>query len=102
MLASHTWSFAGDGDRPYVNTTFMQPFLTYQFPTATTLGLNTESTYDWRTGQWTVPVNLFVSQVVKIGGSPVSFTVGGRYYAEGPSGAPEWGLRFVVTLLFPK
>ena len=27
---------------------------------------------------------------------------GGRYYAEGPSGGPEWGARFVITFLFPK
>jgi hypothetical protein len=25
-----------------------------------------------------------------------------RYYAEGPSDGPEWGLRFTVTFLFPK
>ncbi|HEY5891701.1 MAG TPA: hypothetical protein VIT91_00595 [Chthoniobacterales bacterium] len=29
-------------------------------------------------------------------------TVGGRYYAEGPSGAPEWGLRFVAAIVFPE
>jgi hypothetical protein len=29
------------------------------------------------------------------------FTIGGRVFAEGPSGAPEWGIRFVVTPLFP-
>lgn len=28
--------------------------------------------------------------------------VGGRYYADKPEGGPDWGLRFVVTLLFPK
>lgn len=28
-------------------------------------------------------------------------TVGGRYCAEGPSGAPEWGVRLVITPLFP-
>jgi hypothetical protein len=27
---------------------------------------------------------------------------GRRYYAERPSGGPDWGLRFVVTFLFPK
>ena len=27
---------------------------------------------------------------------------GGRYHAEAPSGGPDWGLRFAVTLLFPK
>jgi hypothetical protein len=42
-----------------------------------------------------------VSQFIKVGKLPVQLTVGGRYYAEGPSGAPEWGLRFVVTPLFP-
>ena len=33
---------------------------------------------------------------------PISLTLGGRYYAERPSGGPDWGLRFVVTFLFPK
>ncbi len=63
--------------------------------------MNTESTYDWHNRQWTVPVNLSVSQLVKLGKLPVQFAIGGKYYAEGPSGAPEWGLRFVVTPLFP-
>ena len=32
----------------------------------------------------------------------VQFAIGGRNYAEKPVGGPDWGLRFVVTLLFPK
>ena len=48
-----------------------------------------------------MPVSATVSQLVKIGKMPVQFTLGGRYYAEGPSGAPEWGMRFVVTLVLP-
>jgi len=32
----------------------------------------------------------------------MQFQLGGKYYVEGPSGAPEWGVRFAVTLLFPK
>jgi hypothetical protein len=43
-----------------------------------------------------------VSQLVKIGNQPVSFAFGYRNYVEAPTGGPEWGLRFVVTLLFPK
>jgi hypothetical protein len=27
--------------------------------------------------------------------------LGGRYYAEGPGGAPDWGVRLNFTLLFP-
>ena len=30
------------------------------------------------------------------------FTLGWRYYAEKPADGPDWGLRFVVTLLFPQ
>jgi hypothetical protein len=101
MLANHLWSFAGDSDRRSVNSSFVQPFIAYATKSKTTFTLNTESTYDWNESQWTVPVNVVVSQLTRIGKLPVQFAVGGRYYAEGPSGAPEWGLRFVVTPLFP-
>ena len=101
VLANHLWSYAGDEDRRSVNATFVQPFVAYVTKTKTTFGLNTEASYDWNGSQWTVPVNVSVSQLVKIGKLPVQFAVGAKYYAEGPSGAPEWGLRFVVTPLFP-
>jgi hypothetical protein len=102
MLANHLWSFAGNEQRSNVNATFAQPFLNYTTKTFTTFGLNTESTYDWETKQWSVPVNFTVQQLVKIGPQPVAFTLGGRYYADKPDGGADWGLRFVVSLLFPK
>lgn len=102
ILANHIWSYAGDDNRTAVNATFLQPFLSHTWPTATTLGINTESTYDWTSSQWTVPINLFVNQVVRFGKLPVQFSVGPRYYAASPDGGPEWGARFTVTFLFPK
>lgn len=39
---------------------------------------------------------------MKIGEQPVSFQIGGKYYAEAPEGGPAWGLRSTITLLFPK
>lgn len=102
LLANHIWSFAGDDDRRDINATFLQPFVAYTFPTATTLTLNTESTYDWTESQWTVPINLQVSQLLKVGAQPISLALGGRYYAEAPEHGPEWGVRFTVTFLFPK
>ena len=102
ILANHIWSFAGDADRPDVNSTFLQPFLNFTTKTYTTFGVNTESTYDWENKQWTVPINVTVAQLVKLGKLPVQFTLGGRFYAERPSGGPDWGLRFVITFLFPK
>jgi len=45
-LANHVWSVGGDNSRRDISSTFVQPFLTYTTPGATTFGLNTESTYD--------------------------------------------------------
>ena len=101
-LANHLWSFAGEDARADVNATFLQPFVSFSTKKQTTFALNTESTYDWENSQWTVPVNVVVSQLVKVGKLPVQFSLGGRYYAEKPADDPDWGLRFAVTFLFPK
>jgi hypothetical protein len=100
-LASHTWSYTGNDSRADVDLTFLQPFLNYSFPTRTTLGLNSETTYDWKGNDWTVPINLFVTQLVRFGKLPVSFQWGGRYYVERPSFGPHWGLRASVTFVLP-
>src|SRR6185436_18498846 len=101
VLANQIWSFAGNDDRSDINATFVQPFAAYTTKTHTTFTLSTESTYDWNTSQWTVPVIGQISQVLKIGSQPVSIQLGAKYYAEGPSGAPDWGVRLNFTLLFP-
>lgn len=49
-----------------------------------------------------MPLIAQVSQLLKIGQQPVQFALGAKYYADGPSGGPDWGLRFAVTWLFPK
>ncbi|MDW6021084.1 transporter [Mesorhizobium sp. BAC0120] len=100
-LANHIWSVAGEDDREEVNQTFLQPFVAYQFGHGTSLTLNTESSYDWVGDQWTVPINLSVQQVFKLGDQAMSFQVGGKYYAEAPEGGPQWGIRTTLTLLFP-
>jgi hypothetical protein len=101
LLFNHLWSYAGDDQRDYVSATYLQPFISYTTTTKTTFGLNAESTYDWHDSQWTVPINFSISQLLKIGKMPISLALGAKVYAEGPSGAPDWGLRFVVTPLFP-
>ena len=101
-LANHIWSFAGDDARADVNATFLQPFLGYTTPRQTTYLSKLEATHDWETSQWTAPVNLTVAQLVKVGKMPVQFELGGRYYLDAPPNGPEWGLRFKVTLLFPR
>ena len=101
-LANHLWSFAGDGARAEVNATYLQPFVSYTTKTSTTFTLNTESTYDWTANQWTVPLNLMLQQIVKIGDQPIALTVGARYYADKPDNGADWGLRFAIIFLFPR
>ena len=102
ILANHLWSVAGEEDRAEVNATFLQPFLAHVSKSAVTVSLNTESTYDWNGEQWTAPVNALVSKLFTFGGQRVSLGGGAKIYIETPDGGPEWGLRVVATLLFPK
>jgi hypothetical protein len=103
VLANHIWSVAGDSDRAYVSSTFLQPFFVYITKTHTSFTLNTESTYDWRTSSWSVPINFGVAQMLKAGSQILQVQVAARYWASTPASGPEgWGWRAVVTLLFPK
>jgi hypothetical protein len=100
-LVNQIWSYAGDNSRSEVNATFLQPFIAYITPAKTTISLNAESTYNWVDDQWTVPVNFMIAQMIKLGSMPAQVFVGGRYYADAPTGGPEWGIRAGLTLLFP-
>jgi hypothetical protein len=102
LLANQIWSVAGSSSRPDISSAFLQPFVSYTTKRATTFGINTESTYNWKTQQWTVPINLTVAQLTRFGKQPVQFTIGGRYYVKRPEFGPDWGVRFVTTFLFPK
>jgi hypothetical protein len=100
---NHIVSVAGDGDRPDVNATFVQPFLTYITKTKTTFAVNTETTYDWESEAWSVPLNINVLQLLKIGSQIVQVGVGAKYWLDSPENGPEgWGARIQLTLLYPK
>ena len=100
-LANHIWSVDGDDDRADINATFLQPFISYITKTKTTIGLNTESTYDWENDQWSVPVNASVAQLFKIGPQIMQLSLGARYWAKSPDDGPEgWGGRAQLTFIF--
>jgi hypothetical protein len=102
-LANHIWSVAGDDDRNDIDATFLQPFLSYTTPEAVTYTINSESTYDWESEEWSVPVNALVTKVVKFGGQLTSIGGGVRYWADSPESGPEgWALRLQLTLLYPR
>jgi len=102
-LFNHIESVAGDSDRADVSATFLQPFITYITKSKTTFALNTESTYDWESEKWSVPINATVSQLLMFGRRPVQIGGGVRYWADAPDNGPEgWAFRLQVTLLYPR
>lgn len=104
VLANHIRSVT-DENQDEVDSTFIQPFISYTTLDAWTFSLNTESTYDWTSAEWSVPVNASASKLVKLGGRlPVSFFGGVRYWANSPEmrGPEDWGARFGFTLLLPR
>lgn len=102
VLFNHLWSFAGDDDRGDISATFFQPFLAKSLGRGRSVSANFESSYDWKGEQWTAPLYVGYSQVSRIGKQMVSWSGGLRYYVDGPDNAPDWGVRFALTLLYPK
>jgi hypothetical protein len=102
-LANHIWSFAGADSRKDISTTFLQPFINYTTPNATSFFLNTETTYDWNAGEASVPINAGVNQLLDIGGQKLQVGLGLRYWLDSPDSGPEgFGARFNVIFLFPR
>ncbi|BCD96848.1 transporter [Marinagarivorans cellulosilyticus] len=102
-LTNHIESFAGDDDRADISATFIQPFLNYTNSKGVSYVLQTESTYDWKGKEWTVPVQAGVSKVFNFGGQAVSLGAFGRYWATTTDSGPEgMSLRLVASFVFPK
>ena len=103
MLTNHIWSVAGTDTRKEVNSTFIQPFASYITASKTTFTINSESTYDWDGDHWNIPINIIVSQLLKIYDHPIQFGIGPRIWIDSPKdGAEGVGLRAQITLLFPE
>lgn len=102
FLANHLWSFAGEDERADLSQTYVQPFLAKALGQGRTFSVNIESTYDWKASQWSVPFNVGYSKVSRIGRQMVSWQGGLRYWFETPQGGPDWGVRFTLTLLYPR
>lgn len=102
-LATQQWGVAKTRSGvPDFNVTALQPFLAYS-QEGWTVSLNTESSYNWTSDEWSVPVNLTLGKIVSFGNQKVQLTGGVRYWADSPAGGPDdIGFRFQATFLFPK
>lgn len=66
VLMNHLESLGGDDDRPDVDATFVQPFLSH-VRGPLTVTANFEGTYDHQTEQWTLPLNVVATKVSRLG-----------------------------------
>jgi len=101
-LATQNWRVAGPGD---YNATYAQPFIAHTFKTATTIAVDSESSYNWISEgadkDWTISFNNTYSQVFKIGKLPVQIGLALQYYAQSPVPGQQWGFRVNITPMFP-
>lgn len=101
-LGNHVWSVAGSSNRQDISSSLLQPFVSYNLGHGRSVSLSLDSNYNWEAAQWTLPLNLDATQVFKIKDQAMSIQIGGRYYADGPSGSAKWGLRTTLTFMFPE
>lgn len=102
-LVNHVWSFSGESDRADINNSFIQPFAAYTWSNAWTASVQTESSYNWETESWSVPINIAASKLIFWGKLPVSLQAGVGSWLESPDNGPE-GFRFRIqaNFVFPK
>lgn len=102
-LVNQIWSVAGDKDRADVNQLFFQPFCAYNWKSGAGIGGNMEITQNWEAETTVAFLNPVISGVTKMGKQTVSLAVGPRICLGAPEGAkPDFGVRSVLTFVFPK
>ncbi|WP_227548636.1 hypothetical protein [Acinetobacter sp. ANC 4173] len=68
-----------------------------------TIALNSEATYDWKSEDATVPINLMATKIVNLNGQLINVVNGVRYWTDDTTGsAKEWGVPLIAAFIFPK
>ncbi|WP_458758486.1 transporter [Afipia sp. TerB] len=84
-LANQMWTFDGSD----INKSFIQPWVTYELQQGWSVSITSQTSYDWNTRQWTVPLNAGFAKLVNFGQQPVQIQFGGIYMLTASAGAPR-------------
>jgi hypothetical protein len=102
FLANQIWSVAGTENRSDVNQFYTQIFLSHSYKSGASLGVNAEITQNWEAKTTMVSLNPTIGAVTKFGSQVVQFAISPLIPIAGPSESrPDWGLRTVLTFVFP-
>ena len=103
LLVQHLWSTSGAADRDDVNSTLVQPFVSYNLGRGLAVGAVMEAAANWEAEEtWTAPLLFTVSKVALLGKRPVNFQVGAGPTVASPEGGANWRFRFAATFMFPR
>jgi len=101
FFPSHQWDVSGWGDG-YYSTSQLQLFLKFLPGGGWSYGSTPIMNYDWKSEEWTVPLNFGVSKTVMFGKMPVKLELEANYYIEQPDlFGPEWMIGFNITPVVP-
>ena len=106
-LFQEWWSFAGSGKRDAVAQMNFQPIAAYFLPNGWSVGYSGNILANWKNdagSDWTVPIGMQVSKVVKLGGKlPVKLALGVQWMAVQPDRyGQQWNLQLNITPVIPK
>ena len=107
VLANQEWSYASMADyfTTSVNQMFLQPFATLQMKHAVSLTFTSEQNYHWKAPddqRSTVPIQVFLAKVTRLGPFPFQVEGGGGYFVVRPDGAEHWMMRLNFILILPR
>jgi hypothetical protein len=101
IVGYYLWSYAGDPNKSNISHTYWNPWLTFTIDKFNNWGLQTEPYFDFISNQGQVPLEIYYNHFALIGSQLTKFTFDGLYWPVPPSSAPNWTLRFNITLFWP-
>jgi len=103
VFPSHQWDVAGMGgtkeqrDAEY-STSSLQLFAVHTAGGGWTYGTEPISSYNWKTNNWTIPLNVYVSKTVLLNKRPWKFEIDLNYYVEQEDVfGPDYMIGFNIT-----
>jgi hypothetical protein len=105
-LFQNWWSFAGSDRASSTASMNFQPIASYFLPNGWSIGYSGNILANWRNehgSDWTVPIGVGVSKVVKLGKLPVRFALGLQWMAVQPDRyGQKWNIQLIVAPVLPK
>ena len=104
IFPSHQWDVGGwgDGKNNSYSTSQLQAFFKYLPGGGWAVGTTPIMNYNWKTKEWTIPLQLDISKTVKWGNTPVKLELEVNYYVERPDAfGPRWMIGLNITPVVP-